>query len=250
MQNVSSLYLEVIVSDGANGSLPAKSRSTIIEVDLTAPENPSISPSKEDHTSLRSIDVLLSATGATEVMVTGDLVIDASSFKWLELNGRLTVTLTEGETAKTVTAKFRDEAHNETATVGTSVVLDQTAPRITGLGIIAVDEGDTRGKARVGDLIQVSGIAEVGATLPLVEVLDANGAALNWISLGDVAVNSEGALMGGFHVVSDVGRFTLRLRAAGHTQCQQGRQRERLQGKRAQLQRGEGGQGGHEGSFG
>ena len=69
---------------------------------------------------------------------------------------------------------------------------------------------------------------------------------------GEVRIVLQRRLHGGVKPPGHVVELdqALRLRAAGHTQCQQGRQRERLQGKRAQLQRGEGGQGGHEGSFG
>ncbi|MBU1178613.1 DUF2341 domain-containing protein [Patescibacteria group bacterium] len=75
-----------------------------------------------------AIALNLSATDATEMYISGDVITAPS---WISYSTTHSVTLTSGDGAKTVSIKFRDVFLNETSTVSDTIILDTTAPTTT-----------------------------------------------------------------------------------------------------------------------
>lgn len=108
-----------------------------LTLDTTAPSGTSIKVPSLVNT--RSVTATLAATGATQMKLWGDIVAGTSSStaiteaaaSWEAYATTRAVTLTSGDKAKTVYAKFRDAVGNESAAVSATVTLDMTAPAVT-----------------------------------------------------------------------------------------------------------------------
>lgn len=105
-----------------------------LTLDTTAPTGGRITISSP--TTERTVPVALLATDATQMKLWGDIVASTSSStkitestaSWIGYHTSASVILSDGDGAKTVYVKFRDEVGNETGAISTVVVLDNTAP--------------------------------------------------------------------------------------------------------------------------
>lgn len=108
-----------------------------LTLDTTAPTGGKITIASP--TNNPSVTATLSASGATQMKLYGDIVSNASSStkitesaaSWVNYATSATVVLATGDGAKTVYAKFRDDVGNESAAVSAVVTLDTTAPVVT-----------------------------------------------------------------------------------------------------------------------
>jgi hypothetical protein len=107
-----------------------------ITVDTLPPTSPSIGIASGDHSGSTQLSLLLYATGAGEMMLSGSP--DFSGASWVDYASTSVFTVSSGDGAKTVYAKFRDRAGNESAVVQASTILDSQAP--TGAAI-AINNG-------------------------------------------------------------------------------------------------------------
>ncbi|HBV99393.1 MAG TPA: phage tail protein, partial [Desulfotomaculum sp.] len=114
--------------------------SDSITLDTTAPTGGSISINGGNtYTNSTSVTLTLSATGASEMMVSEDSSFSGASYE--AYSASKSFTLSSGDGTKTVYVKYRNAAGNETSgTISDSITLDTTAP--TG-GSISINGGDT-----------------------------------------------------------------------------------------------------------
>ena len=96
--------------------------------DTTPPQNPSITINEDNYTNSITINLSLSAEGATEMIISEAL--DFTGADWEVYATGKVFTLTIGDGFKTVYAKFRDESQNETDFASDTIILDQTTPEI------------------------------------------------------------------------------------------------------------------------
>lgn len=148
-------YTPSVLSDGAyywrvlalntNGQsssyTTANSGSVAFRVDATAPTSPSISiNSGDEYTTSTSSTLTLSASDATSGMA--DMIIsensDFSGAAWEPYATSKSFALSSSDGTKTVYAKYRDAAGNESATASDTIVYDATAPS----GSVSIDAGN------------------------------------------------------------------------------------------------------------
>ena len=106
-----------------------------LTLDVTPPSNGSISI----HSSTNTVNITatLSATGATQMKLYGDITntvggsaISEASASWVTYSVSKDIILTNGDGAKTVYVKYRDEVGNETSAYSASTVLDTAGPTV------------------------------------------------------------------------------------------------------------------------
>lgn len=105
-----------------------------LTLDTTPPSGAKITIASP--TNSREIIVTLTATGATQMKLYGDIVSNLSSTtkitesdaSWVSYDVSAPVILESGDGAKTVYAKFRDDVGNESIAVSAVVALDTDAP--------------------------------------------------------------------------------------------------------------------------
>lgn len=161
----SEVRLVVIVVKGAVASIENQSRSNALVVDNAPPANPSCSlPARSTST---NVALALDADDFVDVEVTGD-VVDARPF--LPLAGSsVNLILSGGEGTKTLTANFRDGAHNITPCVATTT-LDVSAPVLTNV-FLSPPAGQTA--VRSNQTVQLSATVDVaGASVVSARLLD------------------------------------------------------------------------------
>ncbi|HBV99394.1 MAG TPA: hypothetical protein DEF36_20435, partial [Desulfotomaculum sp.] len=105
--------------------------SDSITLDTTAPTGGSISINGGDtYTTSTTVTLTLSATGASEMMVSEDSGFSGASYEAYATSKSFT--LSSGDGTKTVYVKYRNAAGNETSgTISDSITLDTTAPTIS-----------------------------------------------------------------------------------------------------------------------
>ena len=74
----------------------------------------------------RNVSIGLSVTGATEMQLSESSIFTGAS--WLPVTDSATFTLSAGEGAKTVYARFRDAASNTISGFSDSIIVDSIAP--------------------------------------------------------------------------------------------------------------------------
>ncbi|MCZ6678619.1 MAG: hypothetical protein O7E52_15390, partial [Candidatus Poribacteria bacterium] len=100
-----------------------------ITLDTVSPENPTVQIDRGNaFTVTDRVPLDLSADGATEMFIGGDVVADSLTFQWIALRKRIEVNLTPDDGEKEVRVRFRDEARNETAIVSAFITLDAAGP--------------------------------------------------------------------------------------------------------------------------
>ncbi len=117
------------------GNESQRIESSII-LDQPGPTSPSIVINDgETYTSSPTVTLSLSAEGATEMYIDGDVVVDSDTFQWIPYNQgaagaspSLQVNLIKSDGEKQVRARFRNGAGNESEQVEATIILDQTMP--------------------------------------------------------------------------------------------------------------------------
>jgi len=105
--------------------------STSIVLDRTIPSSPSIIINDGvKYTDTYKINLVLSAISARDMYISGDVVQNENTFKWIPYVKEFAVRLTNVEGDKTVYAKFRNGIDNECEEVKAQILLDITPPGI------------------------------------------------------------------------------------------------------------------------
>lgn len=197
--------LEVIVTQNDVESAPGASRSNPLPVDNQAPAAPSCAlPSVVGNV---QTTLLLTALDFVDVSIAGDVV--PQDFAPLLGDSRV-IELTSGDGAKTVTATFRDGAHNLTACSATTT-LDSLAPAVLTL-TLTPPAGQT--DVKDGDVVDVDATLDVaGATIARATLTDGFGevvgSADNLTVIDDAVVGSF--VVGGPKFTSSTSEIALEL---------------------------------------
>ena len=138
--------------------------SDSIVLDTQAPSGSISINSGASTTASLSVTLSLSASGATEMRVSNSSSFSGSS--WETYSSTKSWTLSSGDGTKTVYARFRDSAGNESSAVSDSILLYE-----------GMDKGDVNndGKVRSNDAILALRIAAGLMTLTDYQVADVNG---------------------------------------------------------------------------
>ena len=100
-----------------------------IALDDMPPLNPQLTVNDGARiTAYREVTLQLKAEDASQIFISGDLVEDDNTFKWIPYTERLRVTLTKGNGEKLIYVLFRDEAGNESEQVSSTIKLDTVGP--------------------------------------------------------------------------------------------------------------------------
>lgn len=123
----------------------AKDQRLAITIDNTPPEGGNIVINNgEAFTQKRSVEITFDMPkDAIDVFVEGDILADSNTFQWIpisKLPQPLIVNLNVGDGNKTIKARFRDEAGNETKPFEKTITLNETPPVI--LSVNSQDEGN------------------------------------------------------------------------------------------------------------
>lgn len=106
--------------------------STTIILDTQGPTGSSLSIDGGPYTNSPDVTLQISATGASDMWIDGDVIDNGSTKEWISYATSAQVTLTPGDVEKTVTIKFRDEAGNEISPISYAITLETTPPVIQG----------------------------------------------------------------------------------------------------------------------
>jgi hypothetical protein len=197
--------LEVIVTQNDVESAPGASRSNPLPVDNRAPDDATCAlPAVVGDA---QTTMLLGALDFVDVAIGGDAV--AQDFGPLVGDSR-TVVLTGGDGTNTVTATFRDGAHNLT-TCSATTVLDPSAPAVLTL-TLAPPAGQI--DVKDGDVVDVSATLDIsGATIARATLTDGFGEAIgdanNLTVVDDTVVGSF--VVGGPKFTSTTSEIALEL---------------------------------------
>ena len=203
-----SVSVEVVVSDGANESIPEASRSGAMEVDETAPSDGVLAiAGGVAVTGTRDVVLTLGAQGAGEMFIAGNVVAETGvTFSWIPYAVSLPVTLTEGDGDKTVSVRYRDGAFNEIGPVTDTIDLN-TGPVLSS-PVLTAPGG--QGAVKNGDELTVSGSIEAGGSIVSARLIDQNAATVAAVT--DMVVASEAGVLSGSIPLGDTGTATaLRL---------------------------------------
>ena len=117
-----------------SGGNISESATTSITLDKSIPSNISVSISNgAEYTESHSVTLSLSADNAREMYISGDLVNDDNTFKWVTFQRNIEVRLSNSEGEKNVFAKFRNGIDNESDETSDQILLDFTPPGIANL---------------------------------------------------------------------------------------------------------------------
>lgn len=186
------LVLELVVSDGALNSLAV--RSPQLDIDNVPPTDPVLSAPADIGAFDVDVDIA-GCVGAEAVAVTGDVAANDGVFVPFPAGGSLSVTLTAGIGAKTITAQCRDRAFNLSGT--DSVVVNLTTDDV--LSLPALSLPGTQTAVKNGDTVTIGGTGEVGATIVAVRVVNAaNGAVVQTLLNSVMTLAGNGSMSGSF----------------------------------------------------
>lgn len=193
----SSVRLQLTVLTGVVQSPDDQSRSNTLVVDNLPPQSPSCTLPARVISS--NVTLALAADGFVDVEVVGD-VVEPRAFLPLAggaQSGNVALILSNGEGDKTLTANFRDGAHN-LASCSATTNFDSGAPIVTDV-VLVPPAGQTA--VRSTQLVTVTGSVDVaGATITTARLL--NG---SFGFIGNVAgLSVTGTSIGGSFVVDDV----------------------------------------------
>ena len=85
----------------------------------------------EAATRSQSVQVTLLADNAAEMYISGDVVDDSNTFRWVEFASSKQLNLTQGDGDKSIRVIFRDSLSREIGTSEAAIILDQKPPSIT-----------------------------------------------------------------------------------------------------------------------
>lgn len=122
-------------------ALESRDSSLRMEIDNTAPQNGKILINNDEVYAISpSATLQISADGATEMYVSGDVVDDLSTFEWIPYANALKIQLSQGDSVKRVSVRFMDYARNQSPDVSDTIILDEQPPVIRSVG--SYDEAD------------------------------------------------------------------------------------------------------------
>src|SRR5690606_22705498 len=122
-------------------------------------------------TKASAVTATLSATGATQYLITGDVVDDPRTFQWRPLVATVPLTLSPGDGPKDVHVNYRDAAGNISERVTASTRLDTQPPTLLSVKL-------------VGSHVDGTPSAEATATLDVEVQLSGSGASQVAFSTG------------------------------------------------------------------
>jgi len=102
----------------------------IVVIDRDPPTIDSFSIVEGAYTTNSKITLEISATGADEMYIDGDVVNDLNTFEWINYSTRIVVYLTPGDGEKQINVKVRDKAGNVVGPVPHSITLQQNPPGV------------------------------------------------------------------------------------------------------------------------
>lgn len=163
--------------DAGNGNTAAQQFS--ITVDTEEPSDGMITINDDaPYTNSTSVTLTLSATGATEMMISEDSAFAGASYELYATEKSFSLSSPDG--TKTVYVKFKDSAGNETSSIiSDSIVLDTIVPTT----IITSGEGDPTGSESISVTITFS---EDVTGFDATDLSVVNGTAVNFIGSGAV----------------------------------------------------------------
>lgn len=117
----------------ANTELAPSTPDATTKIDHTPPTNTDITITSDDPTADLHIRLELEADDATEMYIFGDVDDGDSRYgdnveQWIDFDDNISVALEDDDGRKTVKAKFRDGAGNESDDVRDRITLDRTPP--------------------------------------------------------------------------------------------------------------------------
>ncbi len=152
-----------------NTSDPAQRSITL---DRSGPYGERLSVSGGSVQASLSVTLELSAVGASEVLVSAGSTCSGST--WTPYVTQMAVTASGSDGEKTFSARFRDEAHNESNCIGTSFTVDRQAPTLS----VEINEGALYANSR-------------GVTLSLTASDGANGTVSSMRITNEASFGSE-----------------------------------------------------------
>lgn len=130
--------ITVVLTDTLGRS--AKNSDYKITLKSEGPANPKVVIlNAAQFTTSRDVMLALQAEGAEEMFVSGDVIDEAKTFKWIPYQQNLLVTLTKGDGLKTITVRYRDASLSESQ-ASTSITLETTPPALLNFGTLTVRE--------------------------------------------------------------------------------------------------------------
>ncbi|MBD3183861.1 hypothetical protein GF312_16370 [Candidatus Poribacteria bacterium] len=127
-----SLKVNALDSLGNEGEVISNS----IPVDNEPPYDMEMSIDQGEITNSRAVDLTISALDAVEMYLHIDVVDQGN---WIPYETKLQdVELTEGDGIKEIRVKFRDDIGNESASIGSQIILDTTIPK----GFVTINNDD------------------------------------------------------------------------------------------------------------
>ncbi|MBI1926497.1 hypothetical protein HYR99_19915, partial [Candidatus Poribacteria bacterium] len=144
--------IEVQLRDRADNVSDTQSVSVFL--DTTPPQQIQVTPAVR-LTNQRKLRLSVSAEGAEQMFVGGDVQPSDGTFRFIPFSRSLEVELTPADGRKTIVARFRDAVGNESETQ-TEVTLDQTPPTILSVGSRnRATPSDADGQYRPGTVIEL-----------------------------------------------------------------------------------------------
>ncbi|MDQ3263271.1 MAG: hypothetical protein M3Y59_06385 [Myxococcota bacterium] len=202
--DAAAVAVEVIVQARGYRSIPENSRSLPVTVDATAPSNASVALAGGGTVvSSRTVTLAISAVGADQLYLDGDLDDAANVRTWIPYGTSAQVTLTGGDGAKTLTVGFRDGAHNalqRQVTLTYDSTLPSSRPALAGpwAGVT---------KVKNSDVVTVTGTALAGAVVHAALLRSLDGAGLPLPGAGcsvdvtsQVSLGATGVLGGSLNI--------------------------------------------------
>jgi photosystem II stability/assembly factor-like uncharacterized protein len=192
-----SLRLGARAVDGA-GNETNFSSSPPLNVDNVAPENAQLAIVEAPLAPRREIELAPSCVGATEMYLDGDVVDETGVVRtWIPLAGSVPVTLTDGDGAKTVTAYFRDAAHNFSGMAPVEATTFLATGDVISDPVLNLPPGGQT-QLKNGDALTVSGSGEPGATIVSAGLVELAGGTTVQDVTTDLGIDQTGMLFGNF----------------------------------------------------
>ncbi|MBN2358731.1 MAG: carboxypeptidase regulatory-like domain-containing protein, partial [Deltaproteobacteria bacterium] len=130
---VKTVYARYLDAAGNRSELAALT----VALDRQPPQLPAVQVASGSYTTSLRPQLLLSALGAAEMWIAASA--DCSGGSWQEFATAGYVDLAEPDGTKDISAKFRDEAHNETACLAVQVTLDRMPPQLGAAAMVLSD---------------------------------------------------------------------------------------------------------------
>ena len=152
----------VIVIIKNKPGIEAVNSKLIIEIDNSPPQNGQLIINDDDkYTTSKSVKLSIFSDNAKKMYISGDIADDVSTFEWIPYATELSVELSGTDGIKNVSARFIDDAKNESLPATDSIILDALPPVIK--SILSQDDADATdndGIYHAGQLITITAITD------------------------------------------------------------------------------------------